>query len=53
MEENSSGEGGYREEELKQLQVIFNLCDTDNDGIITVDDFRQIVREHFDKTQVS
>ena len=41
------------EEALEQLRIIFNLCDSDRDGVISVDDFRRIGSEHFDKTQVS
>ena len=41
------------EEALEQLRIIFNLCDSDKDGVISVDDFRRIGSEHFDKSQVS
>ena len=42
-----------RDEALDQLRVIFDLCDSDKDGFISVDDFRRLGSEHFDKTQVS
>ena len=38
---------------VEHLRMIFDLCDTDRDGIITADDFRLIGHEHFGKTQVS
>lgn len=47
-------EGGGRndEEALEELRYVFNLCDSDQDGVISVEDFRKIGREHFDKTKV-
>ena len=53
MERAGSGQGGEGGEALEQLRLIFNLCDRDRDGVISVEEFRQIGREHFDKTQVS
>ena len=41
------------EDSLEQLRFVFNLCDKDRDGVISVDEFRQIGRDHFDKTKVS
>ena len=40
------------EDALEELRHVFNLCDSDQDGVISVDDFRSIGREHFDKTKV-
>ena len=48
-EEEVEGDG----DSLEQLRFVFNLCDRDMDGVISVDDFRQIGRDHFDKTKVS
>ncbi|CAI8011727.1 hypothetical protein GBAR_LOCUS7524 [Geodia barretti] len=39
------------EDSLEQLRFVFNLCDRDRDGVISVDEFRQIGRDHFDKTK--
>ena len=53
MERGSSGEGGEEDgEALEQLRFVFDLCDRDEDGIISVDEFRRIGRDHFDKTKV-
>ena len=49
LERGSSGEDG---DALEQLRFIFNLCDSDKDGFISVDEFRRIGHDHFDKTQV-
>ena len=55
MEEGScyaNGEADEDREALEQLRFVFNLCDGDQDGVISVDEFRQIGRDHFDKTKV-
>ena len=49
-EEEEEGRGGESAEE--QLRYVFDLCDGDKDGVISVDEFRQIGRHHFDKTKV-
>ena len=41
------------DEALEQLRFVFNLCDSDQDGIISVDEFRKIGHDHFDKTKAS
>ena len=38
---------------IDQMRVIFDLCDQDNDGLISAQDFREIGREHFQKPDVS
>lgn len=45
-------EAGEDGEALEQLKFIFNLCDSDEDGVISVEEFRKIGLDHFDKTQV-
>ena len=37
----------------EHMKFIFDLCDADNDGVITVEDFRRIGLEHLAKSQVS
>lgn len=37
---------------VEHLREIFDLCDSDRDGVITAEDFRLIGQEHFGKTQV-
>ena len=58
MEDEGKGVTGEEEEEeeedsLEQLRFVFNLCDNDRDGVISVDEFRRIGRDHFDRTKVS
>ena len=54
MEKGSSGEGGEEDgDALEQLRYVFDLCDSDEDGIISVDDFRRMGRDHFDKSKVT
>lgn len=52
MNMGSIGEEGEDGEALEQLRCIFNLCDSDEDGVISVEEFRKIGHDHFDKTQV-
>lgn len=47
------GSGKADDEALDQLRFVFNLCDDDQDGVISVDEFRRIGYDHFDKTKVS
>ena len=49
-EEKEEGRGGESTEE--QLRYVFDLCDGDKGGVISVDEFGQIGRHHFDKTKV-
>ena len=35
------------------LRTIFDLCDQDRDGVIAVQDFERIGRDHFENAQVS
>ena len=57
MERGSNGEEEGEKEEggesLEQLRFVFNLCDTDRDGVISVEEFRRIGLDHFDRTKVS
>lgn len=38
---------------VEQIKVIFDLCDHDNDGLISAKDFKKIGLQYFEKPDVS
>ena len=47
MEREGSEEEAEDGGALEQLKFVFNLCDSDKDGVISVEEFRQIGLGHF------
>ena len=54
LKERSRATGERRSEDVQQnLRHIFNLCDHDQDGVVTVEEFRTLAQQHLDSAEVS